>query len=544
MFVELFMSLGFLGFYTIYALVVGSIAAFGLMQKFRKQALLSDVLLCWLTGIILVSLWPVASLVVAVFLRLFIIGLSKVVKTDFLEKGDMEGVEIRPGSTTLLSGVVALLVVLFLVSAVFTPPLEVDWYNMGDVSPVRINTTDESSLADLGWNDIEGSRLVSQEFALQIPKTMVTETGWRLSEDWDGVYSINDTLYWVMCYEPDKLVNYGNPSPAYILVNAQDPADRKKVEEEVMYSEERRGFPLLYQALFTGRIRDVKTRYWMEYPFFYYGDTVFTHNDQGEPVWFAPVKFDFPTPFIVKFYTEQLGVIVLDNQGEVTYYNNRQIQNREAPEWLLENQVLVDEDYSELRVRKWAKYAHWKGFLNYHLQHEKVYELAQDLYFQYDKDRDYTYGLLQLEPEGHERKAITYFVEMKADGSDYGRMDVYDTRALGLVGPVRALDAARGEISLYSDWRAFQPLFKKIENGYFYVIPIYSGYGESMVIKAVAVVDARSEQVKLFKWGELEEEPEEEEEVEAGDTIPVPQNCEVISTSMAEGKLRFVIECG
>jgi len=545
MFVELFMNLGFLGFYTIYALLVGSIAVLGLYSGFKKR-LAADIIFSWLFGFFLVSSWPIASIVVAVFIRLLATGIKRSFRienvVERIKKEEELDVKIIRKSTRLLEVTVVLLVALLVISAVFTPPLEVIWYGMKDVKPIVLESSEGATLSDITWEDVKGARLVSQEFALQIPKTMVTETGWRLSEDWDGIYPINKKLYWVMCYEPDKLVNYGNPSPAYILVNAQDPADRQKIQETIEYSEERGGLvPLIYQ-LFTGKIRDVKTLYWLKYPFFEYGDTVFTHDDQGNPVWFAPVKIDLPTWFIVKFYNKQLGIITLNNEGKVTYYTNEQIANGEAPEWLTDHQVLIDEDYSELRVYKWAKYASWKGFLNYYFQHEQVYEIAQDFYFQYDKDRDLTYGLIQLEPEGRERKAITYYVEIKADGNDFGNVNIYDTRVMGLVGPVRALDAAKGEISLYADWIAYQPLFKRIGDGYFYVIPVYSGYGESMVIKAVAVVDARTEQVKLFKWGEVEVEAEEGEEV-LEDTIPIPKNCDVISTSMVEGKLRFIIEC-
>ncbi|MCK5333605.1 MAG: hypothetical protein KAJ24_03765 [Candidatus Aenigmarchaeota archaeon] len=547
MWLDLFTSLGFLGFYTVWALFVGSIAFFGILRNFGKKGLAANVLFSWIAGAVLISTNPVGALVFAVFLRLLLEGIKIIgLKKSIKKVRRMEDLEpavrfefSRPG---LFAGTIIVVILLSLVTAVFSPPHEVEWYNMYDASVVIVEDIEPAVLSEISWNDISDMRLVSQEYALQVPKTMVTETGWKLSSDWDGIYSIDNTLYWVMAYEPTRIANNGKPSPAYIIVNAQNPADRRKISEDIEFSEERGAFiPLAYQII-TGKIRDVQTKYWLKYPFFSYGDTVFTHDSNGTPVWFAPVKLRYPTKFLVKFYTEQVGVVTLDNDGAVVFYSDGDIRQGNAPAWLLDGQVIVDEEYSYERVWKWAKYDTWKGFLNYQFQHENVFELAREMYFQYDKDTGRTYGLFQLEPEGKTRKAITQYIEIDASGTEYGTPVIYDTRALGLIGPERALDDVRGEISLYSDWYALQPLFKKIKGGYFYVVPVYSGVREAMVLKAVAVVDAKSEQVRLFGWGEQEvKEPSTVEPVK-NETV-FDENCHVVSSETVEGKLRITIEC-
>ena len=543
MWVELFASLGFFGYYIIWALFVGLIAVF----SFKKGKITRNLFFSWIAGILLISIGPIISLFVAVFIRILIRGLKKtfnISNVGSLMKDNKKVAVFKQDK--LLNLVIALVVVLFVATAIFAPPYEVDWYKMRDAPIETLNQTTSFDVNKIAWDDIKNTRLVSQEYALQIPKTMVTETGWKLSYDADGIYPINDTLYWVMVYEPTTLVNMKNPSPAYILVNAQDPADRKKVKEEIAYTEERYNLiGLVYQLLTTGRIHDVRIKLWLKYPFFNYGDTIFTHDDNGKPIWFAPVKMELPTSFIVHFYTEQVGVVTLDNNGKTMLYTSDDIKEKKAPDWLLANQVLIDEDYTEKRITMWAKYAYWKNFLNYYFQHENVFEQAQNLFFQYDKGNDYMYGFVQLEPEGQNRKAITHYVDIKAFGNDAGNIVINDIRDLELIGPIRALNDVRGHISLYSDWYALQPLFKQINGGYFYVIPVYSGTSTSMVLRAVAVVDAKSEQVKLFKWGDLELEedktsllPDEEK-----GTTTTPPDCTIISTQKVDGKLRIVMEC-
>ena len=171
-----------------------------------------------------------------------------------------------------------------------------------------------------------------------------------------------------------------------------------------------------------------------------------------------------------------------------------------------------------------------------------MFEIARSIYFQYDKPKERTYGLVQLEPEGPTRKAITHYIELETSGKNYGDIIIYDTRALGLIGPERALADVRGEISLYSDWYALQPIFKEIKGGFYYVVPVYAGIRESMTLKAVAVVDARSEQVKLFPWGaqEIIGAPltPKDNETAATDT-----SCKIIETKTLNGKLQLIIEC-
>ncbi len=525
MWIEFFQGIGFLGFYTIWAFIVGAIAVFGLPRKFGKGWVF-NILISWFFGAIAISVSPIGALVAAFFIRLALTGILYSIKIE-----NRNVIVINKKATMLIPAAIIILLFFGIAAAIFAPPMEVEWYHMKDIDVIKLDSQPETSVADITWDDIKGNRLVSQEYALQIPKTMITETGWKLSRDWDGIYPIDNTLYWIMMYEPDKLINVGNPSPAYITVNAEDPADRQKIVENIEYSEQRNGLVNIIYQLITGKIRDVNIKLWLAYPFFEHGDTIFTHDNNGNPVWIAPAKMWFPSAFVTLFYEEQIGILVLDNEGEVKFYTTGQIRDNDVPEWLTQ-QILIDEDYTELRAEKWAKYGQWQGFINYYFQHENVFEIAQDLFFQYDKPKDRNYALIQLEPEGWERKAITHFIEIESSTKDFGTVTVYDARGLKLVGPIRALDDVRGQISLYSDWYAQQPLFKKIKDGYFYIVPVYSGWDESMVLRAVAVVNAKTEQVKLFKWGDI---PLEEEEK--------GKNCKVVETEIVDSKTRIIIEC-
>ncbi|NOQ55627.1 MAG: hypothetical protein GQ477_02350 [Nanohaloarchaea archaeon] len=553
--IDIFTNLGFVGFYTLWALLAGGIAVFGVLSNFGKKGLIRDIMFSWIVGIVLVSISSTGALIFAAILRIFIIGLSRSIGLDNLAAmltEDESRVKLKKPKTDVIMALVLILFFLNILAVIFAPPMEVGWYKMDDANIIEVSPETETGVQDIEWDHIKDMRLVSQEYALQIPKTMVTETGWKLSSDWDGIYPIDNTLNWVIVYEPTRLVNMGNPSPAYILVDAQNPSKRTKVESTIEYSEERKGLlPLAYQIIFSGKIRDVNINYWLSYPYFNFGDTVLTHDANDEPVWFAPVKLEMPTLFITKFYTEQVGIVALSNDGTKAFYSEDDIKSGNAPEWLLDSQALIDEDYTMKRTLIWARYASWKGFINYYLQHENVYEIAKEFYFQYDKEDDRLFGLIQLEPEGRTRKAITHYVDIEAEGTGYGTVNIYDTRAMGLIGPERALDGARGEISLYSDWYPLQPLFKKIDNGYFYVVPIYSGFYEAMVLKAVAVVDAKTEQVKLFQWHELDtdgagisaDSTDGKTQVDLGDAADMFSDCNIVSSKKEDGKLIMTIEC-
>lgn len=535
---DTFLSLGFAGFYTLWALFVGSIAVLGIF----KRSLVYNVLMSWTFGIFLVSLSPIGSLVLAVFIRMFVLGFSKLTKEE-IERIFVFEDRKKTKTHRILWLVFPLfaLFVLYIFTIIFSPPLEVGWYKMKDAPIIELSREPSSTVSEITWEDVKGMRLVSQEYALQIPKTLITETGWKLSDRWDGVYPINGTLYWVSSYEPSTIINAGNPSPAYVLISGQDPSDRKKIYENIEYSEERGKIPEILYQIWKGRIRDIGLILWLKYPFFEFGDPILTHNEKG-PVWIKPAKMSLPTMFLVKFYTDQVGIVAIENDGTVTFYSTAQIRSGSVPAWL-ESQILIDENYNELRVYKWAKYNYWSDFLNYNFQHENVFEIAQDLYFQYDKKNNRNYALIQLEPEGRERKSITHFIEIESSGRNFGNMTIYDSRKLELIGPERALDDVRGEVSIYKNWYPLQPLFKKIRDGYFYVVPVYSGDFEAMVLRGVAVVDAKREQVKLFKWAEVPEQTATQGETEQSQSDNSPKGCTIISTQKIENKLRITMEC-
>ncbi|MFH0890037.1 MAG: hypothetical protein V1836_02740 [Candidatus Aenigmatarchaeota archaeon] len=531
---DAFIALGFIGFFTVWAASVGVIAIFGAF----KRSLVYNLLISWIFGIFLVSLSPIGSIIIAVLVRMFLFGLSKFTRAE-IEHIFVFDDRKAPKMTHHLFWLalpVVILVVAYAATLVFAPPFEVGWYKMKDTAIVELTKSPTTTVSDIEWNDIKEMRLVSREYALQIPKTMITETGWKLSPNWDGIYPINNTQYWVASYEPATLINSGNPSPAYVLINGHDPSDRKKIYENIEYSEGRSSLPDILYQIFRGKIRDLGIVLWLKYPFFDFGDPILTH-DQNGPVWILPAKMSLPTIFLVDFYTDQSGIVTLDNAGDMNYYSTEQIRAGNTPSWL-EKQILIDEGYSDERALKWAKYYYWKDFINFYFQHENVFEMAQDLYFQYEKSNNRNYALIQLEPEGYERKSITHFIEIESSGRNFGNVTIYDSRKLELIGPGRALDDVRGEVSIYKNWYPLQPLFKKIKDGYFYVVPVYSGEAESMVLRGAAVVDAKTEQVKLFKWADVPEAASTN-----NSSLSIPSDCSIISTQTVDNKLRITLEC-
>ena len=82
--IDIFTNLGFVGFYTLWALLAGGIAVFGITSNFGKKGLIRDILFSWIVGIVLVSISSTGALIFAVILRIFLIGLSKSIGLDNL----------------------------------------------------------------------------------------------------------------------------------------------------------------------------------------------------------------------------------------------------------------------------------------------------------------------------------------------------------------------------------------------------------------------------------------------------------------------------
>jgi len=68
-----------------------------------------------------------------------------------------------------------------------------------------------------------------------------------------------------------------------------------------------------------------------------------------------------------------------------------------------------------------------------------------------------------------------------------------------------------------------------------------------MVLKAVAVVDAKTEQVKLFPWHDLESDGEDIPSVSQDDDTALESSqfsdCKILSSKNVDGKLVMTIEC-
>jgi hypothetical protein len=181
----------------------------------------------------------------------------------------------------------------------------------------------------------------------------------------------------------------------------------------------------------------------------------------------------------------------------------------------LQKYLILEEYFAEERLSAWARYHKWIGVIDYQFRHPEIFEPAEDLFYQYEADKDRFYALLQFEPIGVQRKGIVTWAEVDANKEEPGKILMYDARALGLIGPVKATSIIESEVSQYSkpgyEWVVFQPQFKFIKGRYVYVAPIYAGTGVRITIKAIGIVDAKTEQVKLLFWKDIIEKEIEEE---------------------------------
>ena len=513
--VKLVDSFGFLFYYTIWTFILGAIAFFGFYGRLEGRLPMGrrievEALFSWALGLMFFSgLTANFAIAVAIAIRIL------------LEAGYrffMSMTRRRPKPFNIFSAL-SIGILLVLASSLWNPPVAMRLLDVDDVellAPEEL--APESSVENILFQDLTDIRIVSQEYAAQLPRTELVETGYGIAGSYASVdvFPESGKLSWISVYEPSVFLKLGKPSPYYVSINAFNPADRKKVNASIKYSE--RNWLLSFIAS-GGEVLNTHLRLKLFHPGYIYGDGYFVPELNS---WIYPYGvIDYAVlPFAVVY--KQVGISVLDEKGEVSLYELGSVPEEYT------GYLTMETSYAIARSLTWAKYHKWKDPIDYYLAQPEIFEPAEDLFYQYESDTERFYALMQFEPRGAERKGIVTWAEIEANGPDVGKITMYDTRDLGLIGPVKAKSIIESEVSQYSkpgfEWVAFQPQFKYIDERYVYIAPIYAGRGVSRTIKAVGIVDAKTEQARIFFWKDVLTEEGGAEEIKK----ELPKDCELI----------------
>jgi len=499
--VEIIDQLGFVFYATVWMLLLGTISVAGFytrvishQRRKKPKFFLTEILLSWFVGTLLFfNTTANFALFVAIALRIFFEAL-------FIGYVWFFGLERHPHYIKIRFALFALLILL-LVTSFWNPPVALRLLGVDDVEllePLPMDST--ASIQSITYADLKDVRIVSQEYASQLPKTELVETGYTVagSRGKVDVYPADNSLRWISVYEPTVFLKKGKPSPYYVEINAMNPGDRKKVQSEIKYSERDFFWSFISSK---GQVLSTKLRLRLFHPGLLFGDGYFVPEEDGWVYPYGVVDYEI-LPFTTIY--KQLGIAFLDdNTGQVTIHKFGQVPER------FHKYLLLEEYFAEERLGTWAAYHKWEGVLQYHFSQPEIFEPAEDLFYQYEADEDRFYALLQFEPKGSQRKSIVAWAEVAANGPNQGEIVMVDARDLGLIGPVKATSIIETEVSQYSkagfDWIVFQPQFKFIKGRYVYVAPIYAGEGVRITIKAIGIVDAKTEQVKIIFWRDIVE---------------------------------------
>jgi len=511
-------SLGFFLYYTVWMLILGGIAVGGFYGRLARMPQVpfrrgTDILLSWFFAVALFSSLTANFAIVAA------IGVRVLLEAGYAILLSA----VQPGRKRSNAFVLpAAIVFVVLISSLWNPPATLGLLGVDNISlnaPRQLESN--ANVQDIQFSDLKDIRIVSQDYAAQLPKTELIETGYDVAGSFEAVdvFPENGKLDWISVYEPSVFLKYGVPSPYYVRINAFNPGDRDKVSASIKYSE--RNWLLSFIAS-KGHVLNTYLLLELAHPGYMYGDGYFV---PGLNSWIYPYGItDYNLlPFTVVY--KQLGLSVIDENGTVSLFELGSIPDK------YNRYSTMDTNYAIARSVAWGNYHKWTDPLTYILSHPEIFEPAEDLFYQYDSDTGRFYALLQFEPVGNDRKGIVSWAEIEANGPDAGRITMYDARDLGLIGPVKAKSIIESEVSQYSkpgfEWAAFQPQFKYMKGRYVYVAPIYAGGGVSRTIKAVGIVDAKTEQVKILFWKDVLPE-------ETADTKPakgLPKGCELIYTT-------------
>ncbi|MFC1454903.1 hypothetical protein ACFLQI_02330 [Candidatus Undinarchaeota archaeon] len=515
-------SLGFGFFISIWMILLGLITVGGFFTRFNhgkvsSAVLVQELAVSWFVGIVLFfSTSPNIALFIAIILRAFIEAVYALIITPFNRKK-------KPLSPFIAFAIVGILIVLFL-SSFWNPPVLLSLLSMDEVELLEPMPLDpDTSIRDITYDDLSDIRIVSQEYASQLPRTELVETGYDVAGSYSSVdvYPYDNGLRWLAVYEPTILFKKGIPSPYYVQINAMNPADREKVKKEITYSER----DPFWSTIISQKILNTKFLLKLQHPAYKFGDGYYVPELDS---WIYPYGYTDYNILPLAVIYKQLGVAVIDSTGTTTAYEFGAIPEQ------YQELLLLEEYYAEEQAYYWAKYHKWDGVITYHFSQPEIFEPAEDLFFQYDLEDNHFYGLLQFEPAGSQRKSIVAWAEMEANGPDTGSLAMYDARDLGLIGPIKAISIIESEVSQYSkegfEWVVFQPQFKQIKGRYVYVAPIYAGYGVRITIKGIGIVDAKSEQVKILLWKDVVEGEFEAPLIEilGEPALTLPESCEII----------------
>ena len=517
-------SLGFVVYYTIGMALLGAIAVAGFYTRMMwrydtGRKWLAEIGFSWFVGLFL---FMNITVNLAVFLAF---GMRIVFEAIFISMSRGLGLKMKTSHSPIVTLLMIVLGIM-MVSMLWNPPTLMKMLDVDEIEMAQPKQMQEGDVLDISYDDVKDIRVVSQEYASQLPRTELVETGfdvagWRSRVD---VYPVDGKLRWISVYEPTIFLKKGEPSPYYVIINAMNPGDREKVAASIKYSERDP-----FWSLIAGRdVLNTNLRLRLSHPGYRYGDGYYVPELDS---WIYPYGvYDYnvlPLAFIYK----QVGVAVLDANGQVTLHELGSIPAGVG------KYLVLEEKYAEERMTAWARYNAWKDPIDYIFRQPQIFEPAEDLFYQYESVDDRFYALVQFEPMGGQRKSIVSWAEVVANGEGVGELQMFDARDLGLIGPVKATSIIESEVSQYSrtglEWVVLQPQFKYIRGRYVYVAPIYAGRGVKITIKGIGVVDAKTEQVKVLLWKDVltGEASGAAGETEAEVPTELPENCELMYTT-------------
>jgi len=498
--VEIIDQLGFAFYTTVWMAALGLIAFGGFYTRVtthrrgqrRRFFWLSEILISWFVGLIMFfNTTANFALFMAVALRIFLEFLFVFYVWFF-------GLQRHPHYVKIRSILFMILLVL-LFSSLWNPQIKLQMLGVDKLELLEPQPLDPlASIQQITHEDLKDIRIVSQEYAAQLPRTELVETGYTVGgrNGAVDVYPSDGKLQWVTVYEPTVFLKKGKPSPYYVIINAMDPGDRRKVRTEIKYSERDAFWSFIASG---GEVLSTKLRLKLFHPGLIFGDGYYVPSIDS---WIYPYGIiDYNIAPLATIY-RQLGIAVLDDQtGSVALHKLDSVPEEYS------QLLILEEFFAEERLGLWAAYHKWTGVLNYHFSQPEIFEPAEDLLYQYDADTNNFYALLQFEPAGSTRKSIVAWAEVAANGQENGQIKLYDARDLGLIGPVKASSIIESEVSQYSKagfaWVVLQPQFKYIRGRHVYVAPIYAGEGVRITIKGIGIVDAKTEQVKIIFWKDI-----------------------------------------
>ena len=425
--------------------------------------------------------------------------------------------------SVLLSGIVVLI---FLIYFVIWIEASVVTYDINSL---------ETSLLDDSTDYMELGIPTSRDYIRIVSNDQVYSLAIRnkKSYDWSSWTDVSDSdniilnpqfasklgleenqMYWILPYEPDTFYQkiFGR-SPAYLLVNVNNPNDKKTVLYDMDVTEEK---------YFDKGVRNIA---WWNAPWFIPSDPVPTPTDDGELVWVVPEYLDLNFLW-VPWYVQWTGEILIQSNGDAYgkyFYSVESFKKLlEIEPWLGYTTLYPQEIGEKISyIYGMNRKGWWNRFVlgpNEGLIEIPEFEAPYLIQTEPETQRFY----IMMEPRGvGSRNLFGYFtiITNGRDAGDVRFVKVPDDRVV--YGPNVAessvLTSIRTETA-YSNIYAKQAILYNLNNTLSYIIPITSsssevgGEGfEYVFLKYIGIVDPENAESRsiFVKFGETTESVQE-----------------------------------